>query len=109
MNGIVMGFIQLFSFGLAAQKIQKLPRKFIFENSIYLSLIFSIFVFFIDFYELEKIYYIKTALCFIISTCAIMCNNIVWTYAIEIFESKNRMFGISIVTFLVFCFLPSLL
>ena len=35
-----------------------------------------------------------------------ICNSVVWTYAIEIFESKNRMIGISLLTLLVFCTVP---
>ena len=36
----------------------------------------------------------------------VVCNSLVWTYAIEIFESKNRMIGISMLTLLVFCIVP---
>ena len=48
----------------------------------------------------------KVALCFGISMIVVVCNSVVWTYAIEIFESKNRMIGISMLTLLVFCAVP---
>lgn len=53
-------------------------------------------------------YILKLIFCFSVSTFAVISNNLIWTYSIEIYESKNRMIGISILTLLVFSFLPIL-
>ena len=98
----------MIAFAVSITSIIELPRKFFFNISISMTLIFSSLVFVIDYLNLQNFNYIKVALCFIISMIVVISNSVVWTYAIEVFESKNRMIGISLLTLLLFIVIPTL-
>ena len=106
-----MSIANSFSFVFLLNLASSMRRKLFFNCSFAISLLGTILIYTSDIFISNQNlkFVLKIIGCYGISISVFLASSVFWTYLIEIFETKNRMVGIGLVSLSAFSLSPILL